>query len=80
MTIISVKISVDLKNRIRNLAEKQETSPSEVIRKAIEKYLSSDSFSAKGSFLDLAQDLVGSVEGPEDLSTSKRYMKGYGRR
>lgn len=80
MTIISVKISEDLKNRIRNLAEKQETSPSEVIRKAIEKHLSSEPFSAKGSFLDLAKDIVGSGEGPVDLSTSKKYMKGYGRR
>jgi len=30
------------------------------------------------SFLEAAKDFVGSLEGPEDLSTNKDYMKGYG--
>jgi hypothetical protein len=32
-----------------------------------------------GSFLEAAGDLVGSVEGPSDLSTNPKYMKEYGR-
>ena len=28
--------------------------------------------------LDLAGDLIGSVEGPSDLSTNRAYMDGYG--
>ena len=30
------------------------------------------------SCLDLAKDLIGSVEGPSDLSFNKKYLKGYG--
>ena len=29
---------------------------------------------------DLAGDLIGSVEGPSDLSTSPRHMRGFGRK
>ncbi len=32
-----------------------------------------------GSALELAGDLVGSVEGPGDLSTNPKYMEGFGR-
>ena len=28
---------------------------------------------------ELAGDLIGSVEGPEDLSTNKKHMRGYGK-
>jgi len=30
------------------------------------------------SFLEAAKDFIGCLEGPEDLSTNKDYMKGYG--
>jgi hypothetical protein len=30
------------------------------------------------SFLEAAKEFIGSLEGPEDLSTNKDYMKGYG--
>ena len=32
----------------------------------------------RGSFLDGIEDLVGSVEGPADLSTNPRYMDKFG--
>lgn len=79
MKIISLKISEDLKNRLKTLAEKQNTNPSEIIRTAVEKHLSTHSTRVKGSFLDLAEDIIGCAEGPEDLSTSKKHLKGYGK-
>lgn len=30
------------------------------------------------SFLTLAQEVIGCVEGPADLSTNKSYLEGYG--
>ena len=33
----------------------------------------------KGSFLDLAWDIIGSVHGPGDLTTNKDRWKDYGR-
>jgi hypothetical protein len=32
----------------------------------------------KGSFLSGIEHLVGSVEGPSDLSTNPKYMEGFG--
>ena len=32
-----------------------------------------------GSFLDGIEDLIGSVEGPTDLSTNPKYLEGLGR-
>ena len=33
----------------------------------------------KAAVLERAQDLCGSVEGPEDLSTNPKYMEDYGK-
>jgi hypothetical protein len=33
---------------------------------------------AEGSFLELAGPLCGVVEGPRDLSTNPRHLRGYG--
>ena len=33
----------------------------------------------EGSVADLAGDIIGSVEGPGDLSTNKKHMDDYGR-
>jgi Arc/MetJ-type ribon-helix-helix transcriptional regulator len=79
MITISLKIPEDLNVRIRNLAEKRKSSASAVARKALEQYLSAQPESSRASVLDVARDLAGSVEGPRDLSSSKRHMKGYGR-
>jgi hypothetical protein len=53
---------------------------SEVVRDALEEYLSSN---AEGqSAYDLARKagLIGCIRGaPKDLSTNKRYFKGFGR-
>lgn len=38
-----------------------------------------DARPALPSGLDLVRDLVGSVKGPPDLSTNRRYLRGYGR-
>lgn len=32
-----------------------------------------------GSALDGLEDVVGSTEGPEDLSENREYLRGYGR-
>ena len=50
---------------------------------AAEKYITNEhgerELVPKGSFLDLAWDLIGSVSGPGDLTTNKSRWKGFGR-
>lgn len=75
MRTISLKLTEELEVRLALLAKQRRTSRSEVIRAALEAFepLRVTSFAAA------AADLVGSVEGPRDLSTSKRHLEGYGR-
>jgi hypothetical protein len=50
-----------------------------ILREALEKHLDSAPLGSTGTVLDLAQDLVGSLIGPADLSTNKKRLRGYGR-
>jgi len=79
MPMISIKVPKGLDNKVRTLADKRRTTNSEIVRQALEQYLAGARESVEGSVLDLARDIVGSVEGPSDLSTQRKYMKGYGR-
>lgn len=80
MKTISLKLPDNLDRELSSRAEKDGTTKSALIREAIEGYLSHDSGGPrKGSFLELAGDLIGCVEGPADLSYNKKYFKDFGR-
>ncbi len=80
MKTLSVKLPPSLNAKLNLAARRQSTSNSDVIRKAVENYLSSTPSIAKGSVLDLAGDLIGCLDGgPDDLAHNKKHMKGYGR-
>lgn len=78
MTTISLKIPTTLEQRLANLARKRGTSRSEVVRSALER-LVEDEDVRPGSCLALMSDLVGSVDGPSDLSYNKKRLEGFGR-
>ena len=48
-----------------------------IVREAVGEYLAGEA--GETSFLALAHDLAGSVEGPEDLSTNPEHLADYGR-
>jgi Arc/MetJ-type ribon-helix-helix transcriptional regulator len=75
---ITVKLPRPLAARLSAKVKKQQSTQSAVVRDALEQYLVDDD-SRGPSFLDLARDLAGSVEGPEDLSSNKKHLRGYGR-
>lgn len=74
MRIASFKLPEELDRSITELARRRHTSRSAVVREAIERFVGEPAASAA----DLAGELVGCVEGPEDLSTSKAHMDGFG--
>lgn len=78
MKTLTLKLPEILETRLNHLARKKGLSRSEIIRRALFEYLSKD-LKESGSFLDLAQDLAGSIEGPSDLSTNKAHFKEYGK-
>jgi hypothetical protein len=79
MATITLKLSEQLNNQIRVLAEKEKTTTSAIVRKALEEYIARGPAEFEGSFMDLTRDILGVFEGPGDLSTNKRYLKDYGR-
>lgn len=78
MKTLSLKLPDELATRIGVVAREMGSNKSEVVRKALEAYLANEPTQRQGSALDLAGDLVGALEGPEDLSHQDVHMRGYG--
>lgn len=78
MRTISLKLEDGLDQRLVAAARMQRTSKSKLVRTAIQAWLDEKRIGV-GSCLDLARDLVGSAEGPSDLSTNPRHMKRFGK-
>jgi predicted DNA-binding protein len=76
---LSLKLPESLLERLDYTATKRGESRSALLREAIEMVIGEDSNTQAGSCLDLARDLVGRVDGPEDLSFNKRRMEDYGK-
>jgi len=78
MENISVKLPESLIAVLNAAARKRGENRSSLIRTAIETYIAGENKAQKGSCLDLSQDLAGSVKGPPDLSSNRKYLRGYG--
>jgi hypothetical protein len=82
MKTISLKLPDDLDQELTTRAESIGTTKPALIREAIKGYLSDQEqggHPGKGTFLELAGDLIGCLEGPGDLSYNKACMTNYGR-
>jgi hypothetical protein len=64
--------------RLTTAARRRGVSRSALIRDALESFLGSGG-PGDGSSADLADDLIGSLKGPCDLSHHPRHMEGFGR-
>lgn len=69
------------RRQIERLAEARGTNMKDAILEAVRRQLATldEPFQAKpGSVLEGLEDVVGSTEGPEDLSSNRDYLNGYG--
>jgi predicted DNA-binding protein len=78
MKTLTVKVPEELDLKLTAVANKLGESKSSIVRNAIEHAVTSSQPISDNSCLDLAKDLVGSVEGPTDLSHNKKHLAGYG--
>ncbi len=78
MKTLTVKVPEELDVKLGAVAAQRNESKSALIRAAIERLLGADETPTSNSCLDLARDLSGCVEGAEDLSYNKKYLRGYG--
>lgn len=75
-----MKVTPEQKRKIKQLAEREGTSAKEAVMRLIDQAIMLENIETKeGSFLSGIEDLIGSVEGPSDLSTNPKYMEGFGR-
>lgn len=83
MRTLSMKVPEALDQDLAKLAARRGVSKSALIRDMMSEFVarerSVDDRPPAGSFLALAEDLLGCVDGPEDLSTNEDYLDGYGR-
>ncbi len=79
MKVLTVKIPEELDLKLTAVAARRHESKSALIRAALDHFVKSSEAITPNSCLDLAKDLIGSVEGPADLSYNNKHLKGYGR-
>lgn len=80
MKPITIKLPRALETRLRHAVVSRRSTRSAVVREAIEAHLSSPGSRGRAaSCLDLAADLAGTLAGPQDLSSNRERLRGYGR-
>ena len=79
MKTISLKVPEAMDARLTAIAKQTGKTKSEVAREALELFFQNGHQKRAVSAYDLSQDLAGSVRGPGDLSSNKKYMRSYGR-
>ena len=78
MKNVSLKLPEVLDARLQKAARTRGWTKSEVVRRAVARYLPAEEPQDKSSFLARAGDLIGCVDGPADLSLNPRHLHGYG--
>ena len=77
MKTLTVKVPKELDLKLAAVAAKRGESKSHLIRTTINSILNTNEAVNHNSCLDMAKDLVGSVEGPSDLSCNKKHLINY---
>jgi metal-responsive CopG/Arc/MetJ family transcriptional regulator len=78
MTVVTCKLPSKLAAKLDRVAKDQRRSKQALMREAIEQRLNTRRAVGKASAYDLIKHLVGTLEGPPDLSTNPEYMRGFG--
>lgn len=80
MKVLSFKISDALDRKLSAVVKRRGLAKSDVVREALVRYFNSARKVPRGSFLDLAGDLVGCVkDAPADLSSNPRCLADFGK-
>ena len=74
MRPISIKLTKQLEDLLDRLARERNLTRSAVVREALQAYAQRTGASVTSA----AEGLVGALEGPRDLSTSAKHMRGFG--
>ena len=74
---LSVKVSLELRKKLEQVARKRQTTASNLLRHALQLVVTSEA--QDGSCYELCEDLFDDLGGgPRDLSTNRKHLKGFG--
>jgi hypothetical protein len=79
MKTVSIKVPKAIDTQLSALARRRRTTKSALIRSALDDLVARRGAPRAGSALDVVRDLVGCLDGPADLSTSRARLAGFGR-
>lgn len=79
MKTLTLKIPEKLEAPLTMVAEKRGLNKSEIVCRALIESFSDTKVNRSGTFLDLAQDLAGTINGSKDPSSNKDYFDNYGK-
>lgn len=80
MKILSFKVPEVLDRKLAAVVRRRGLKKSVLVREALKQYLDESREVRRGSFLELAGDLVGCVKGaPTDLSSNPRHLADFGK-
>lgn len=80
MKILSFKVPEVLDRKLAAVVRRRGLKKSALVREALKQYLDESREVRRGSFLELAGDLVGCVKGaPADLSSNPRHLADFGK-
>jgi metal-responsive CopG/Arc/MetJ family transcriptional regulator len=78
MKAISIKLPDPLFHDLTKRAAASASSQSEIIRNALAAYLKTDAPASSASCAERASRWTGMVQGPKDLSTNPKHLRGFG--
>lgn len=78
MKAISIKLPDPLFHDLAQAALARASSQSEIIRTALTAYLKQDAAPSTASCSDRASRWAGMMQGPADLSTNAKHLRGFG--
>jgi hypothetical protein len=79
---LSIKVPVQTKIRLKSIAKRRHSTPSALLREALEQVLAGQKANGRPSLYDLSRDLLEKKRpnrAPRDLSTNPRYLDDLGR-
>ena len=76
--LVTLKLPRSLAGRLRALSRKNGKPQAELLREGLALRLDAETTRHRGSVLDLIEDLVGSLDGPRDLGSNPKYLRGFG--
>jgi hypothetical protein len=78
---LSIKVPVQTKARLRAVAKHRHTSPSMLLREALDAVLSDAAPKGRASLYEMSRDLFADLGrgGPRDLASNPKHMEDFGR-